>query len=94
MLVHHDARAYAPAASEAASFARAKLGKLIEQGKGRAGAVLERVMNVQPVDRLVRARVLNFRPDEEGVQVAFGLDGDEGLHPHALQQASSKVASR
>lgn len=93
MLYHHDGRDYAAASAEAAAFARKKLEGIIEAGRAKAGRTIEHILTRQPVDRVVRAEVLDFQPDETGIYVQAGNGNSfrEKLHGHALGQACEKM---
>lgn len=91
MLFHHDGRDANTAATEAAIFARAKFNRMLDGGQKKAQAVIERILSTQPVDRVVKARVIDFVPDEQGIFVQAGDSFREKLHPHALQQATSEA---
>jgi hypothetical protein len=91
MLMHHDEhRSYEEAASTAAVSARHKLQTVIETGRRRAGAVIERVMHEQLQDRLVRGEAMTFEPNSTGLVLRVG-DDQQHLHRHALTQVASRV---
>jgi hypothetical protein len=93
MLMHHDAREYGQAASEAAQFARGKLTKLIDSGRSRAASVIEHVQAGQPEDRVAHGRALAFRYDavSERLLVQVGNESRETFHRHALGQAAVRA---
>lgn len=96
-MIHHDSRDYKEAASAAARQMRQKMEKLIEDGRHKAGRVIEEVTNNVIQDRVVRTKAVELvagQGDE-----AWGLTipvNDKGhlhdkryLHPHAWQQVLS-----
>jgi hypothetical protein len=91
MLMHHDHRDYAVAASAAATTARQKLEALIDTGRARAAQVIESIMTSQPKDRLVRAAAMQFETNSGTHLVLRAGDEAQHLHSHALQQAASRV---
>lgn len=76
---------------ESKTAAAHKLEQLIAQGRARAGAVIDHVMNNQPTDRLLPGANLSFEAeDEDGVQVSIADSAGgtirQRLHRHAIQQ--------
>ena len=80
MLFHHDGRGYDEAAKAAADHARAKMTRIIEDGRGSASAVIQRVMTEVPEDLLAAGRAIRFRSvvdaNDEGARRA-ALDGTD-----------------
>jgi len=99
MLYHHSDKPYAEAASEAAANARTKLGQLIDAGRNRAAAVIEKVQAEVPTDRIIRSSALNFANRgglEDRLTVQWNGEKPLELHPHVLTQLAerSKLPSR
>lgn len=105
MLFHYSSQDYNVAASAAATHARTKLEGLIEQGRGRAQAVFQSVLQDTPTDMVVPARRIRFEPQEidYGRPVKFALTTDDqsiveellaplDLHNHALIQVGQRAA--
>ena len=93
MLMHHnDQRAYDVAAREAASWAKTKLQRLIDEGRNKATRVLEAVERERPSDHLVRSSAIEFHRNVpgNGVDLVFGGES-QALHQNALRQACSKA---
>lgn len=83
-MYHHDSRTYDIAASEAATYFRAKFEKLIEAGQASATRTIEHVLNVIPEDRIATARAITF--DANGHLRARVGDATLGVHEHAKGQ--------
>ncbi len=96
MMMHHSSERYEVSASRAAANARTKFEALIAAGQPRAMAVIERVMNDQPLDQVATARALRF--EGRGKALMLNLDrayqavGEANrfdtlaIHPHAMGQ--------
>lgn len=69
---------------------RTMLEKYIEEGQGRAQAVVDQIFTRVPEDRIVRAHALLFDEDGERTGFQMGNGGPHmGLHDNALQQVAS-----
>lgn len=91
-LFHHDSRDYNEAASEAATRAREKLERTIEEGRARAAEVLEQVQNQIPEDKIIDGKILQFVPVASGVEVSVALrDENQAIHDHAMQQIAERA---
>ncbi len=97
MLYHHGSESYAEAASKAAAHAREQLEGLIERGRQRAAAVIEKVQSEVPHDQVVAGRALAFEGAPDGLRLRVNLaeiaDETQGrlMHEHALQQACARA---
>lgn len=100
-LVHHDSREYNEAKSEAALQFKEKVNKEIQESRGTALAVIERVQREVPLDRIINTHGVQFyvEDDDNGESLQHvvvlksknqrgALAFDETLHPHALRQAA------
>lgn len=89
--VHAEYAKFSPAEREAK--ARAKLQEFINVGQREAVAALERIQREVPVDRIIKARALEFRATEDGTIVlsTHGADQRLGLHKHARSQIAQRV---
>ena len=90
-LYHHDGRAYADAASQAAKHARDKIGGMIERGKGRAMEVLHQINTDVPADYVAAGPQLTWNIQDDNLRLGLG-NHDLGVHAHALGQACGKVS--
>jgi hypothetical protein len=82
---------------------KTRLEEIIETGRRSASGVLTRIMTEMPIDRIVRARALDFEADERGifVKVPGAADGPGGegepssvterLHPNAFGQMMERA---
>lgn len=91
MLYHHGNDDYNVAASEAATLARTKFEKTIENGKARTVAVIEQVNAQVPQDRIVLGKKLNFSVAMGAIKVQFPGQETEGFHRNAIGQAASRA---
>lgn len=82
-LFHHDGRSYDEAASDAAKRARKHLEEQIEAGKAKALAVIDKVIDETPTDKIVRVDRLEFDAKPNGQQVAVY----EGRKPRTIEGA-------
>lgn len=90
-MYHHDGRDYSTAAKAAAEYGRNKFQALLNEGRARSAAVLQRVMDERPTDSLVPAARLTVDLARSEPWVRVG-DADVGrLHPNALQQLASRA---
>jgi hypothetical protein len=89
-LYHHDGRSYQEAAEAAAMGARAKMEKIIDEGRAAAVRVLQAVRDDQPEDRIAPTKQLDWRPAGDGVEILVG-DRASKIHPHALSQMAQRV---
>ena len=88
--VHAEYAKFSPAEREAK--ARAKLRERISEGQKAAVAALDRIQREVPVDRVIRARALNFLPDlQNGVALQAGEHPILGLHRHARSQMAERL---
>lgn len=68
-----------------------KLEEWVKRGTANASAIIERVLNNVPEDRIVRAAALDYQPEAGGV-VMVQPDGlRQTVHRHALGQLAAKV---
>jgi hypothetical protein len=90
-MYHHDGRTYETAARAAADYGRSKFQAMLDEGRARSAAVLQRVMDERPADSLVPAARLTVDLAREEPWVRVG-DTDVGrLHPNALQQLATRA---
>lgn len=82
MLVHHDARKYEVAVSEAALKFQHRLEEQIGGSVQRVTAVVEQVQNDVPDDQVIRGAALAFALKDGDTIAVEGL----GIHEHALNQ--------
>jgi hypothetical protein len=87
-MIHHDSRDYKEAASAAARQMRQKMEKLIEDGRQKAGRVIEEVTSNVIQDRVVKTKAVSFLDTDDGWTLRAG-DRHSVLHPHAWQQVLS-----
>ena len=74
-LIHHDARDYDAAASEAVRFARAKFEKQIEKGAGTTAQAVEKLFTEVPIDALAPVPKLEFEAKKERNTVELNVPG-------------------
>lgn len=101
MLYHHSSTDYNVAASEAARNARSVMEKIIEKGRGRAGAVIEQVQTQKVVDVVARTNALKFdvfeRKDEANPELIspvlkVDINGNlHRIHRNAMKQIASEI---
>jgi hypothetical protein len=95
VLLHHDAREYNIAASEAAKAARTKFEAMIVEGPGRVSTALQKLADEHPDDYVVPAKSLGFRAQDDSIVLAHPVpDGTErlaSLHRNALRQAADRA---
>ncbi len=90
-LYHHDQRDYAAAAASAGQFARNKIDSLLENGRGRAMAVLEKISNEVPNDYVAAGPQIFWGAGHNGLDVMVGESEVLSVHSHALGQAAGYV---
>ena len=73
---------------------KAKLEEIIERGRSRAVGVIERIQAEVPTDRIVKARVLDFEPDESGIWVQIPDNGRPGARERLHRNANSQMMER
>ncbi len=93
-MIHHDGRDYQVAVGEAARHGRDKMEKLIEDGRVKAGTVIEEIKNKIIQDSIVRTRAVKVHAssDASGWASVFPMGNGERsvpLHNHAWQQLLS-----
>lgn len=59
---------------------KSKLEQIIEHGRERAVGVIEKIQAEVPVDRIVKAKVIDFEPDEHGIWVQIPDNGHGSGH--------------
>jgi hypothetical protein len=99
MLTHHDSRAYAIVASDAAKHARSIMEKKIEEGRASTTRLFDHVMSQVPQDRIVRSGTLQFEDDPKLDELTIRVggtnrperDGFYTIHSHALGQMADKI---
>ena len=101
-LYHHDHRNYEEAASAAAKQARQRLESQIDAGTKRALAVIDKVIDETPRDKIVRVGALEFDVKSDGgmgareeanprLMVNAADNGWETLHRNALGQMAERA---
>lgn len=96
-MYHHDQRDYQTAVTEAVRAFQAKLDKQIADGRGSAGALIQRIQDEVPADRIVNTKALQFTKGSDGRAVHMivgeggGQMGDLPLHKHALAQVAARA---
>lgn len=90
-MFHHDERSYEAAVQAAAEFGRRKFSTLLEEGRVRSAAVLQKVMEERPVDALLPSKRVVV--DLSGPQpiIRSGETEVGTLHRNAMRQLSGKA---
>jgi hypothetical protein len=93
MMMHHDARDYEVAAGGAAEWARNKIQKQVEDGRGAGVATIQKVMREIPRDFVPHHDNMTFEAEGNRLYLKFPGGGDFGdgemkvpLHRNALHQ--------
>lgn len=93
-VLHHDARPYEIAISQASDRVQAGLDKLVERGKVKGPIILNKIQNEIPQDRLVKGKAMKFYRTEDELsqlRVRFARGDDFEVHPHARSQLCQRV---
>jgi hypothetical protein len=77
-LFHHDGRSYEEAASAAAKRARQQLEAQIEKGREKALQIIDKIIDEQPKDKIVRVGALEFDVKDKPDRLATYERGQRG----------------
>jgi len=69
---------------------RVKLEQIIESGRASAVSAIDRVLSTVPVDRVVKADVMDFHGDSQGLRVTYG-DTTSRIHRNAFSQLAERA---
>ena len=90
-MIHHDARPYAVAVSEAAESFKKKLEEQIHGSVERVERVIEQVQNDVPEDAVVKSATLRFGVAAERDLVVAVNGAERTIHKHALAQLADRA---
>lgn len=92
-MIHHDARPYAVATSEAAASFKTKLETMIHTSVARVERVIEQVQTEIPDDMIAAGTRLRFSSTERGIFLDDPNEGaaNLGVHKHALHQLADRA---
>lgn len=95
-MIHHDAREYNAAVGQTAKRFRAQLEETIHKSQASAVAVIDKVQDELPKDRMVDSKAMTFAIDDDTVLIGTRDRKAKGhfterMHKHALTQVCDRA---